>query len=160
MKVLSACAEAGVKRVVLKSSTLVRAAMPEADSRCPMFDFSEPIGGNHGPLISPKMYSSIILKSYRPIIEALNQHGVSTLIYRTYANTRLLLPGVVKAGFNCLWACETNPEAMDYKEIRKEFGKELRLIGGIDSDSLRHNKEEIERSIIDIVPALLESGGI
>jgi hypothetical protein len=121
--------------------------------------FSEPIGGNHGPLISPKMYSSFVLNSYLPILQVLDQFGVPTIIYRTYANTRTLLPLVVKAGFNCLWACECNPRAMDYGEIRREYGRELRLIGGIDSDSLRQSQQDIYRAVMELVPALLEDGG-
>ncbi|MFZ2095446.1 MAG: uroporphyrinogen decarboxylase family protein [Anaerolineales bacterium] len=121
--------------------------------------FSEPIGGNHGPLISPSMYASIILNSYQPIVNVLQANGVKTIIYRTYANTRLLLPSVVNAGFNCLWACECNPEAMDYRQIRQEFGKDLRLIGGIDSDSLRQTQQDIHRTVMELVPGLLDDGG-
>lgn len=121
--------------------------------------FSEPIGGNHGPLISPAMYSSLVLRSYQPILEVLRSHGVKIVIFRTYANTRVLLPSVVKAGFNCLWACECNPQAMDYREIRQEFGKDLRLIGGIDSDALRQNEHEIFRAVMEVIPQLLNEGG-
>jgi hypothetical protein len=121
--------------------------------------FSEPIGGNHGPLISPTMYEAFVLKSYQPILQVLKSFGITTIIYRTYANTRLLLPAVVKSGFNCLWACESNPEAMDYRVIRKDFGMDLSLIGGIDSDSLRHTKEDIYRAVMERVPPLLENGG-
>jgi hypothetical protein len=121
--------------------------------------FSEPIGGNHGPLISPAMYMSFVLQSYQPILEVLNSLGVKTIIYRTYANTRALLPSVVKTGFNCLWACECNPQAMDYRQIRSEFGRDLRLIGGIDSDSLRQTQQDIYRSVMEVVPPLLEDGG-
>lgn len=121
--------------------------------------FSEPIGGNHGPLISPKMYSSFVLKSYQPILEVLHSFGVNTIIYRTYANTRALLPSVVNAGFNCLWACECNPQAMNYREIRQEFGRDLRLIGGIDSDSLRQTQQDIHQAVMEVVPELLEDGG-
>ncbi|OGO11025.1 MAG: hypothetical protein A2Y53_00855 [Chloroflexi bacterium RBG_16_47_49] len=121
--------------------------------------FSEPIGGNHGPLISPKMYSTFVLESYKPILEVLHRFDTPTIIYRTYANTRALLPSVVKAGFNCLWACECNPHAMDYGEIRREFGRDLRLIGGIDADSLRQSQPDIHKAVMDVVPALLEDGG-
>src|SRR4030042_1734441 len=93
--------------------------------------FSEPIGGNHGPLISPKMYTTFVLNSYRPILQVLKIYGVKTIIFRTYANTRVLLPSAVQAGFNCLWACKCNPQAMDYREIHNEFGKDIPLIGGI-----------------------------
>ena len=121
--------------------------------------FSEPIGGNHGPLISPRMYSSFVLNSYKPILDTLNQFGVGTIIYRTYANTRILLPSVIEAGFNCLWACECHPKEMNYREIRREFGRDLRLIGGIDSDCLRQNETNILKEIMDTVPQLLEDGG-
>ena len=121
--------------------------------------FSEPIGGNHGPLISPSMYSTFVLNSYQPILDVLKSFRVSHIIYRTYANTRLLLPAVVKAGFNCLWACECDPQAMDYREVRREFGRDLRLIGGIDTDALRQTKEDIYRSVMEVVPSLLEDGG-
>jgi hypothetical protein len=105
------------------------------------------------------MYSSFVLSSYQPILEVLHRYGVSTIIYRTYANTRELLPMVIKAGFNCLWACECNPQAMDYHLIRQEFGRDLRLIGGIDSDSLRQTQEDILRSVMETVPPLLDEGG-
>jgi hypothetical protein len=121
--------------------------------------FSEPIGGNHGPLISPTMYESLVLKSYQPLLNLIKSFGTNTIIYRTYANTRVLIPAVLKAGFNCLWACECNPQAMDYREIRQVFGKDLSLIGGIDSDSLRQTKQDIYRVVMEIVPPLLESGG-
>jgi hypothetical protein len=50
-------------------------------------------------------------------------------------------------------------EAMDYRSLRKEFGRELRLIGGIDLDALRENKEAIRREIEEKVPPLIAEGG-
>ncbi len=121
--------------------------------------FSEPIGGNDRPLISPKMYEEFVLKSYEPIFAVIRQYGVKTIIFRTYANARLLIPSIIKWGFNCLWACEVNIAAMDYRDIRKEFGRDLRLIGGIDLDALRIGKDAIKREIEDKVPELLADGG-
>ncbi|MDR3557595.1 MAG: uroporphyrinogen decarboxylase family protein [Syntrophobacteraceae bacterium] len=121
--------------------------------------FNEPIGGNDRPLISPRMYEEFVLSSYEPVLAAVRQYGVKTIIFRTYANARLLIPGILKRGFNCLWACEVNAAAMDYRDIRKEFGRDLRLIGGIDLDALRGGKEAIRREIEEKVPALLAGGG-
>lgn len=121
--------------------------------------FSEPIGGNDRPLISPRMYEDFVLKSYQPLLAVLRQHHVDTIIFRTYANARILLPSILKWGFNCLWACEVNTEAMDYRDIRREFGTDLRLIGGIDLDALRHGKAAIRREIEAKVPPLLAQGG-
>jgi len=121
--------------------------------------FSEPIGGNEGSLISPKMYEGFVLESFQPIFHILKQKRIKTIIVRTYANIRILIPSLLKYGMNCLWACETNTETMNYLDLRKEFGKELRLIGGIDLDVLRQDKEIIQHEIEDKVPPLIAEGG-
>jgi uroporphyrinogen decarboxylase len=121
--------------------------------------FSEPIGGNDRPLLSPQTYDEFVLPSYRPALDVLRRHGVDTIMYVTYANSRVLLPNVLKAGFNCVWACEVNVEAMDYRDLRREFGRDLRLIGGIDLDTLLDDKEAIRREIEEKVPPLLAEGG-
>lgn len=121
--------------------------------------FSEAIGGNSGPLISPKMFEDFALDSYEPILSILREHGVETIIFRTYANSRILIPSIMKRGFNCLWACEVELESMDYRDIRKEYGKDLRLIGGIDLDSLLDGRQSIRRELEEKVPSLLAQGG-
>jgi len=121
--------------------------------------FSEPIGGNHGSLISLDMYKKFVASSYIPIIDTLNRFGVDTIIARTYANTKTILPALFEIGVNCLWACETNPYWMDYHKIRSDFGKEVRLIGGIDLDILRKDKKQIQQEMERIIPPLLEQGG-
>jgi Uroporphyrinogen decarboxylase (URO-D) len=121
--------------------------------------FSEPIGGNHGPLISPRMYEEFMLPHLEPIREVLENYGVEYIIERTYANTRILLPCLVGSGITCLWACETDAQAMDFHSIRHEFGKQLRLIGGIDLDILRQGKEAIRQEFDEKVIPLIAEGG-
>ncbi len=121
--------------------------------------FSEPIGGNNGPLLSPRMYEEFVLESYKPVINIVRRHGVKCVILRTYANARALIPSILKFGFNCLWACEVNSQAMDYRSIRTEFGRDLNLIGGIDLDVLRGGKDAIRKEIEEKVPPLVYEGG-
>jgi hypothetical protein len=121
--------------------------------------FSEPIAENRGPLISPGMYAEIVLPSYDPVLEVLARHGVETLIFVSWANPRRLLPAVIERGFNCLWAYEADPRSMDYRDLRREFGRELKLIGGIDLDVLRRDREAIRREVERKVPPLLADGG-
>ena len=121
--------------------------------------FSEPIGGNDRPIISPKIFEEIVLKSYEPVLDVLHRFDVKIIIFQTYANARILIPSILRWGFNCLWACEVNIEAMDYRSLRKEFGRDLRLIGGIDLDALRQNKAAIRREIEEKVPPLIADGG-
>ncbi len=121
--------------------------------------FTEPIGGNDRPLISPAMYEDFVLSNYTPLLTLLKRHRVETIIFRTFANSRLLMPNILKWGFNCLWACEVNIDDMDYRDMRREYGRDLRLIGGIDLDVVHRDKDAIRREIEEKVPPLLEEGG-
>ena len=105
------------------------------------------------------MYEEFVLKSYAPVLDVLKRHKVETIIFQTYANARILIPSILRWGFNCLWACEVYTEDMDCRSIRREFGRDLRLIGGIDLDALRQGKAAIQREIETKVPPLIEDGG-
>jgi len=139
------------------SALIAERALKEVEFEAAVF--VEPIAENHGPLISPRMYEDLVLKSYQPILAVLSRHRVETIIFLTFANTRLLIPSILKRGFNCLWACEVSQKDMDYRDLRREFGRDLRLIGGIDLDVLRMNKEAIKREVYEKVPPLLVDGG-
>jgi uroporphyrinogen decarboxylase len=121
--------------------------------------FSEPVGDNNGPLISPRTYRELVLPTYRPVFEALRRHHVRTIILRAYANVYPLIPDLLEAGINCLWVVEVRAQAMDYLRLRSEFGPDLRLIGGLDLDVLRDGQEAIRRELEGKVPPLLEQGG-
>jgi hypothetical protein len=139
------------------SAKLVERVLQDVDIDAAVF--GEPIGDNTGPLISPRMYEEFVLSSYEPVLDVLGRRGVETIILRTYANARLLIPTLLKWGFNCLWACEVNIESMDYRDLRREFGQDLRFIGGIDLDTLRHDKETIRREVEEKVKPLVSEGG-
>jgi hypothetical protein len=130
-----------------------------ADVEVDFASISEPIADNHGPLVSPATYRQVALDSYQPVIAALKRHGVQTIVFATYGNARLLLPDVLAAGCNCLWAMETETEAMDYRALRRQFGKSLRLIGGIDLDAVVSGGAALETELRTKVPPLLGEGG-
>jgi hypothetical protein len=133
--------------------------------------FSEPIGGNDRPLLSPKMYQELVLESYRPLMQVCDRFGVDLRIMRTYANPRPLLDAMFEFGFNVLWACETPPDLlgaanpMDYVNLRRDYGADLGLIGGMDADVLRPDNWMVDRNASSIqkelqrAQELLEQGG-
>ena len=121
--------------------------------------FSEPIAEKRGPLVSPKMYSEIVLPGYDPLLSVLKRHRVEVIVFVSWANPRPLIPAILERGFNCLWAYEAEPRAMDYRDLRREFGRDLRLIGGIDLDVLRQGQDAIRREVAEKVPPLLAEGG-
>jgi uroporphyrinogen decarboxylase len=121
--------------------------------------FGEPIGDNNGPLISPRTYRELVLPTYQPVFEVLRRYNVPTIILRAYANVYPLLPDLLNAGINCLWVVEVRAPALDYPRLRGEFGRALRLIGGLDLDVLREDRQAIRQELEEKVPLLLEQGG-
>ncbi len=120
--------------------------------------FSEPIGDNNGALISPAMYENLVLPSYEPLLNLARRYEIKTLICRTYANMKALIPSLLEWGIDVLWACEVEQGVMNYPALRAEFGRDLKLIGGIDLDALREDKTAI-RLAVEFVAPLVDEGG-
>jgi uroporphyrinogen decarboxylase len=120
--------------------------------------FSEPIGDNNGALISPHMYEDLVLPSYQPLLDLARRYGIKTIICRTYANMKVLIPSLLNWGIDVLWACEVEQSVMNYPALRAEFGGDLKLIGGIDLDALREGKAAIREAVKTVAP-LVEEGG-
>jgi uroporphyrinogen decarboxylase len=139
------------------------AALAESVLKQVEFDamvFSEPIGDNNGTLISPQMYEELVLSSYKPLLDLAPRFGIPTIICRTYANMKALIPSLLNWGIDVLWACEVEQRIMNYPALRSEFGRELKLIGGIDLDALRKGKGAIREAVQKIAPLVSEGGFI
>jgi len=120
---------------------------------------SEPIASTAGPMLSPRMYSRFALAAYRPVIRTLRDGGVPVVCVTTWANARPLLKSMVEAGINCLMANEDQSGEMDYRAVRKEFGRDLRLIGGIDVDAILAGEKAILGEFEGKVKPLIAGGG-
>ncbi len=118
--------------------------------------FSEPIAGNHGSLISPRMYRELVLPSYAPVFDVLERYRVPVVIWRSYANPQVLIPEVAKARFNAVWPCEAPPGAMEAVDLRRALGPAFGLIGGIHSAVLYRGREEIRRAVEAVLPLVAQ----
>jgi hypothetical protein len=137
---------------------MLEAALEEIE---PEFIFlSEPISDNRGPLISPDMFEDFMIPVYEKLIAVARAKGCGQILMSTYGNTARLLPSMIDAGITILWVSEAAevPE-IDYRSLRRRYGPDLGLIGGIPLSVLRSGDPvEMERRLREIVPPLLESG--
>jgi len=121
---------------------------------------SEPISDNEGPLISPAMFEEFMIPAYERIITTARNHGCENILVSTYGNTTRLFPAMFQAGITLLWISEAAdvPE-LDYRNLRRQFGPLLGLIGGIPLSILRAKSTEHMRDRLqEIVAPLLRSG--
>ena len=121
---------------------------------------SEPISNNGGPLISPAMFEEFMMPVYERIIGTAKELGCDNILLSTYGDTSLLFPMLMDAGISMLWISEaTEVPDLDYRQIRKEFGPELGLIGGVPLSILRSGSPDVIRETLEeIVPPLLQAG--
>jgi uroporphyrinogen decarboxylase len=121
--------------------------------------FYEPIASNTGPVISPDMFRRFALPGYTKIIDLLQTYNVPLRVMcTTGGDLGSLLPMLVDAGVNCLWISNIMSANMEYSKLRREYGPEVALIGGIDATALSHDEAAVRRAVMNTAPALLDSG--
>lgn len=124
------------------------------------FDFAtgwEDICFKNGPLVSVDFFNSVIVPRYKRISKRLHAHGITLWYTDCDGDVRPILPGLMEGGINCLFPFEVNGCAHP-GELLRDYGKELRIMGGVDKIELAKGPEAIRKYLESLVP-LVERGG-
>ncbi|NQU11907.1 hypothetical protein HQ590_14020 [bacterium] len=122
------------------------------------FNFFEDCAGKGGPLFGPNLFRKFFLKPYQRIISRFRQAGIKSVWVDSDGDMEVLIPLWMEAGVNCLWPLE-QASGMDPVRLKKKFGKDLVLAGGIDKMEIAKGPKAIERELHQKIPPLLEIGG-
>ena len=121
--------------------------------------FYEPIASNIGPVISPAMFERFAVPGYRKVIDLLKKYRIPLrILCTTGGDLTPLLPSLIDAGINGLWISNITSAGMEYPKLRRQFGTEIALIGGIDSTALSRDEAAVRKAVQETVPELLENG--
>ena len=119
----------------------------------------EPIASNAGPLISTEMFERYVMPGYRKVLDLLDRHEVPFRIFcTTGGDLGPLLTPLIDAGVNGLWISNIMTETMEYPNLRRQYGRDVALIGGIDATALNRGEEAVRRVVETTVPPLLAKG--
>jgi hypothetical protein len=122
------------------------------------FNFFEDFAGKGGPLVSPRLFRKFFLPNYKRIVGRLRQSGISHFWLDSDGDVDVLIPLMIEAGITCLWPLE-QASGMDPVRLRKEYGRDIALAGGIDKRELTKDKKAIERELHAKIPPMLDTGG-
>jgi len=111
-----------------------------------------------GPLISPAMVRKFMMPRYKKITDLLHSYGVDVIYLDSDGNVEQLIPLWLESGINYIWPFEV-AAGNDVVALRKQYGKDLIIGGGIDKRALIKGKEAIREEVMSKVPFLLEQGG-
>jgi uroporphyrinogen decarboxylase len=113
-----------------------------------------------GPLLSPRMVREHMAPHYRAITSVLARHGVDLVIVDSDGRIDSLLPIWLGAGVNCHFPIEVGTWQADPVELRRRFGRDLRMMGGFDKRILTAGPAAIDREIDRLAPLAAEGGYI
>jgi len=111
---------------------------------------------NKGPLLSPRLFSELMVPRYRAITSALRKHGIDVNILDCDGKIDELVPAWLEAGINCMFPIEA--AHTDPLRLRQEYGERVLLFGGVNKLALIRGKSSIDRELARLQP-LVELGG-
>lgn len=117
----------------------------------------EDMACKHGPLISPRMFREFMLEPYKRLTGFIRDHGVDLIFVDSDGDAESLIPLWLEGGVNGFYPVERAAN-MDPLHLRARFGRELRLMGGIDKRAMIAGPRAIDTELARVVP-LLEEGG-
>jgi hypothetical protein len=119
----------------------------------------EPIASNHAPVISPAEYARFAGPALRRICARLETLGVRHRIVWTAGAVTPLIPVWLDAGVNGLYVNQAGQAKVSYPALRREYGLELCLLGGIDWRAVVEGPSPTDHVLESVVQPLLEKGG-
>jgi uroporphyrinogen-III decarboxylase len=123
------------------------------------FAFWEDMAYRSGPLLSPKLARRYMLPRYRRVVEFLQKRGVPFIGLDSDGDVTDLIPIWMDAGLNFLYPFEVQA-GMDVLAVRRRFGRDLRLIGGVAKQAVAAGPEAIEKELARVKPLIDEGGYI
>ena len=124
------------------------------------FDFAsgwEDIAFKNGPIVSVEFFRRVILPRYKRIGKKIHAAGIDLWYTDCDGDVRPLLPIFLEGGINCLFPFEVN-SCTRPNVLLDEYGKDLRIMGGVDKMELAKGPAAIKSYLESLVP-VVERGG-
>jgi len=113
-----------------------------------------------GPLVHPDIFNAYCVPGYRKISDRLRAYGCDLHVVDCDGMVEHLIPGWLEGGVNVMFPIEIGTWNADPMAIRRKYGKDLRIIGGINKLVLEKSKSEIDAEIARRKPLMAEGGFI
>ncbi len=124
------------------------------------FDYAagwEDICFKNGPIVSVDFFNQVVVPRYKRISAKLHAAGIELWYTDCDGDVRPILPGFLEGGINCLFPFEVNGCAHP-SELLDAYGRDLRIMGGVDKIQLGKGRAAIRAYLESLVP-LVERGG-
>ena len=117
----------------------------------------EDMASKNGPFVSPKMFREFLQPQYHRIHEEIKNRSCVLGIVDCDGNPHDIVANWLEEGVNIMFPIEQT-ESLDMYAWRREFGKEMRMKGGVAKVPLVEGGAAIDREMERIKP-MLDQGG-
>ena len=124
-----------------------------ADFICVNSDY----GFNEGPFISPDMFSEFVTPYLARVVEAIHDLGLKAILHSD-GDLRLILDQLVSTGIDGYQSIDPQGH-MDIAEVKRQYGRELILMGNVRSAALQDSDPKIIRESVDYAISSGKPGG-
>ena len=128
-----------------------------AETDVEYFNLNEDFAGKGGPLLGPETFKRFVYRPMKRLVEFFKSHGTRYVTLDSDGNIEALIPLLMDVGIDAIWPLERAAD-MDPSRIRKKFGKNLRLFGGLDKREIAKGPDAIDVHLRELAP-LVEEGG-
>lgn len=120
--------------------------------------FGEDLGYKFKPFMSPAMYEEILEPGHKLLFDWSHAQVLKVIVH-SCGFVEPLVPGLLRAGMDCLQAMEVKA-GMDLRKLHAQHGNQLAFFGNIDARVLISNDHRLIDAEMDAkIPYLLERGG-
>jgi len=121
------------------------------------FVLNEDMAMKGGPLLGPETFRQFIFPHLARLVEFFRKHGTRHVAVDCDGDPTVLIPLLLDAGVDTVWPIERASDVSPQK-WRRQFGKRLRLWGGVDKRELAKGPAAIRAHLRELIP-LIEEGG-
>ncbi|MFH0797017.1 MAG: uroporphyrinogen decarboxylase family protein [Candidatus Omnitrophota bacterium] len=121
--------------------------------------FGEDIAYKTSTLISTEMYRRFLQPRYKRVTEFAGSYGLDVTWYDSDGDVKPFMDLYFESGIDCFAPCEV-AAGMDPVELRRRYGKRIKMIGGIDKREVARGKEAIKKEVLKKLPVIEEGGYI
>ncbi|MDZ4199034.1 MAG: uroporphyrinogen decarboxylase family protein [Kiritimatiellia bacterium] len=121
------------------------------------FVLNEDLAMKGGPLLGPETFRTFIFPHLKRLVEFFRSYGTRYIAVDSDGDPTALIPLFLDAGVDTLWPIE-RASHVSPQQWRKQFGRSLRLWGGVDKRILSIGRDAVRQHLREFIP-LIEEGG-
>ena len=112
-----------------------------------------------GPMISPAMFRRFMLEPYKKLTSLFHENGSHIILVDCDGDAEALTSLWLEGGVTGLWPLE-RASGMDPVHMRERFGRQLRMMGGIDKRAVKAGREATDAELAHVAPLAIDGGYI